>query len=140
MAAALLVGVLLGAQSLRGGDLVSVADGGLVARGALARALDDQLAGDAGAVRIGVSFRTADGGACRTFSAEAGAFNGLACKDDATWRIDMAMRGEKHPATEFRTAAAETPTAILERAEAMMAGEPLDAVGERAARDAGWRR
>ncbi len=138
MAAALLVGVIVGGQALRPASAIVAANGGLEARGALARALDTQLAADQGAVRIGVTFRTIDGDTCRTFAAQGGGLNGLACKENAKWRVDMAMRGESRPATEFRTAAAETPPEVLARVDAMIAGEPLDAVQEKDARARRW--
>ncbi len=138
MAAALLVGVIVGGQALRPQGGVVAENGALEARGALARALDTQLAADAGAVRIGVTFRTIDGDICRTFAADGGALNGLACKEDDEWRVDVAMRGETRPATEFRTAAAETPPEVLARVDALIAGEPLDATQEKAARDGKW--
>lgn len=139
IAAALVVGVIVGGRMLGGDGLVTTANDGLVARGVLARALDGQLAAESGPVRIGLSFRTADSRACRTFAADNGALNGLACRDGSEWRIDMTMRGEARVRTDFRTAAAETPAPILERAEALMAGDPLDAAAERAARDTGWK-
>jgi hypothetical protein len=40
---------------------------------------------------------------------------------------------------EMRTASTALPPALLEQVDARMEGEPLDAKGERAARDAGWR-
>ena len=140
MAASLVVGLLVGAQALRpdAGPIVA-SDGALEARGALARALDTQLAADNGAVRIGVTFRTQAGETCRTFAADAGALNGLACHEDARWRVDMAMRGEARPATEFSTAGSETPAAVLSRVEALIAGDPLDAAAEKAARDRRWK-
>ena len=139
MAASLMVGLLVGAQALRpeAGPIVAT-NGALEARGALARALDTQLAADAGAVRIGVTFHTRAGDTCRTFAADAGALSGLACREDARWRVDMAMRGEAHPATEFSTAGSETPPAVLARVEALMNGDPLDASAEKAARDRRW--
>ena len=140
MAASLVVGLLVGAQALRpdGGPIVA-SRGALEARGALAHALDTQLAADNGAVHIGVTFRTQAGETCRTFATDAGALNGLVCRADARWRVDMAMRGEARPVTEFSTAGSETPTAVLARVEALIAGDPLDAAAEKAARDRRWK-
>lgn len=137
MAAVLIVGVLVGGPMMNRDGLVG---DDMVAKGALARALETQLAADEGAVRIGVSFRTADGAACRTFVADRGALSGLACKEDGAWRIDMALRGERKDATAFRMAAAETPPTVLARVEEL-AGEQgaMDASAERAARDRSWR-
>ena len=42
-------------------------------------------------------------------------------------------------AGDYRTAGAETPPEVLAAVEALIAGEPLDAAGERAARERGWK-
>ncbi|KAF0174467.1 MAG: hypothetical protein IV086_18525 [Hyphomonadaceae bacterium] len=141
MAACLMVGLLFGAGALRRPDgMVVASNGALEARGALARALDMQLASDEGrAVRIGVTFRDGDGDACRTFSADGGSLNGLACRENGEWRVEMAVSGARRAPTEFRTAAVETPPAVLTLVEDKIAGNALDAKAERAARDGGWR-
>jgi len=139
MAAALLLGVIIGGQTLRPADTIVASYDGLEARGALARALETQLAADDGPVRIGISFRSKSGDACRTFSASSGALNGLACKNGPNWRIDIAMRGAALAATEFRTAGVETPPEVLARVDEMIVGDPLDATGERRARSQNWR-
>lgn len=115
---------------------VAVADGSLVASGALEAALDGQLAADPGETRIGISFAAADGRFCRTF--DGAAMSGLACRGGADWQIVATAPGS--PASgEYRQAASGSAL-ILGAAQEMMAGEPLDAEGERRARDAGWRR
>jgi len=138
MAAALIVGVLVGGQTLNRGGLIG---DDLVAQGALSRALETQLAADEGRqIRIGVSFVNATGAPCRTFAADRGALQGLACKDAGAWRIDTALRGEQQSATEFRMAAVETPAALLARVEDLANDQgTLDAAAERAARDGGWK-
>ena len=138
MAAALLVGVIVGGQALRPDNAIDASNGALEARGALARALDTQLAADKGAVRIGVTFRTSSGDTCRTFAADGGALLGLACSDGGEWHVDMAMTSDGLPSTEFRMANVEIPRAILSRIEGMIQGEPLDAEQEKAARDRHW--
>lgn len=139
MAAALLLGVIIGGQTLRPAGGIVASHDGLEARGALARALETQLAADDGPVRIGLSFRSKSGDACRTFSASSGALNGLACKDGASWRIDIAMRGAARTATEFRTAGVDTPPEVLARVDELIVGDPLDATDEKQARSQRWR-
>lgn len=51
----------------------------------------------------------------------------------------MAVAQAAGPGGEYRTAASETPPAILEAAQNLMVGEPLDAKAEAAAKKAGWR-
>jgi len=134
MAASLAAGFVLAFGVFRADPMIAVDDGGMRARGALARALETQLAAnDAGAVRIGLSFRAQDGDYCRTFSF--GETAGLACRDGGGW--DVAMTSAQDTGGDVRMASA--PAEILAAVDAMIAGEPLDADAEAAARDAGWR-
>lgn len=141
MAACLLVGLMFGAGALRKPDgMIVASNGALYAEGALERALDTQLAADAGkAVRIGLTFRDGDGDACRTFVTGGGALNGLACREGETWQVETTVAGARKAPSEFRTAAVETPPAILSAVEAKIAGDAFDAKAEKAARDGGWR-
>ena len=139
IAASLLVGILVG-RSLPGGveGPVAVEDGVLIARGALAEALDTQLASaqspDA-ATRIGVSFARGDGAYCRTF--EGAALSGLACREGTKWRMVMTAGGSAGTRGDYRQAG-NASAQIAETAQELMATEPLDAAGERRARDSGW--
>jgi hypothetical protein len=138
MAASLAVGVLAGQTALAPGGPVAVKRGILLARGELATALDSQLASApvAGAdYRIRLSFEDQDGRLCRTF--EGPAFDGIACRDSGGWAVALTATPAERRATEYRQAASAL---VAERAQAMMAGEPLDAGAERRARDRGWRR
>ena len=111
----------------------------LRAHGQLATALDKQLASapvQSAAVRVGLTFRSADG-YCRTFSEKTVA--GLACHESGGWRVRMAVAQAVGPASDYRTAASETPPQVLEAAQALMVGEPLDAKTEAAARKRGWK-
>lgn len=137
MAASLAGGLIIGFGAMRAeAPLIAVTGEGMTAQGALARALDTQLAADeAGAVRIGLSFRAEDGGYCRTFELTARATAGLACRGDGGWSV--AMTAAQPNQGELRMAGA--PTEILAAVDARIAGEPLDAEAEAAARDAGWR-
>jgi hypothetical protein len=138
IAATLAVGVLAGQLIPFGGTgSVAVEDGQMLAKGHLAQALETQLASaqqpDA-RTRIGISFAAEDGRVCRSF--EAPEMAGLACREGEGWALVMTAA----PAAaggEYRQADAG-PVLILEAAEAMMAGEPFDAVAERRARERSW--
>lgn len=140
IAATLVLGIAIGTQIPGGASGPVVVDGrGMMARGTLADALDHQLAAaqapDA-ATRIGVSFARADGQWCRTFDSAAVA--GVACRDNGQWRLMMTAPGTLRQGAEYRQAGSESPL-VLQAAQELMAGEPLDAAGERRQRDAGWR-
>jgi hypothetical protein len=129
-------------------DLEPIAsrNGHLFASGPLAQALSDQLAstGSAGApVQMGISFRDKRGNYCRTFAlSDASALAGLACHDGDGWRVDVLARAEgggaDAAAAQYRPAASAMPKAVLQTVEERIAGEPLDARGEAAARGSGW--
>ena len=102
MAASLLLGVAVsqwalkpGAGSLQGGPA-----GELVAAGALARGLQEQLASvpdSAGTVAVGMTFRDHDGHYCRSFVIEdAQVLAGLACRQpDGRWQVPVVMDSER---------------------------------------------
>jgi hypothetical protein len=139
LAATLVLGLALG-RTLTAPSPIGVERGTMVAQGALADALETELASaqaqDA-ATRIGVSFAAADGRLCRTFESAAAA--GLACRGDAGWQVMMASAGAGGHSGAFRQAGSGSALALA-AAQEMMAGEPLDAAAERRARDSGWRR
>lgn len=138
MAASLVVGVLAGGVAVpKFGDQSTIGSD-LSARGQLAAALDKQLASAPadGPVRVGLTFKSADG-YCRTFSEAEVA--GLACREDDGWKVRMAVAQEAAPSGDYRMAASETPAAIMEAAQALMVGVPLDAEAEAAAAKAGWK-
>ncbi|MGQ0531095.1 MAG: anti-sigma factor family protein [Caulobacteraceae bacterium] len=137
MAASVAAGLLIGVGVMNTqAPLIAATDSGLVARGSLASALDTQLASDqAGAVRIGLSFRAQDGRYCRTFDLTRGETSGLACRDEDGWNVAMTARSAA--GGEVRMAGATE--VILAAVDEIIAGEPLDAAGETRARDAGWR-
>jgi hypothetical protein len=138
MAAALVVGVLAGRFALAPETPVAVgAD--LPARAQLAQALDHQLAAEAGVVRIGMTFRDAQGRYCRTFQSAADGLAGLACRGPDRWRLVTATAWAPAAGPEYRTAASATPPEVLTAVDRTLAGETFDAARERAARDAGWR-
>lgn len=137
MAASLAGGLIIGLGAMSAQTpLIAVTADGMSARGALAQALDMQLASDeARDVRIGLSFRAQDGGYCRTFELTERATAGLACRDDGGWRVAMTSA---HADGEVRQAGASEE--ILAAVERMIVGEPLDADAEAQVRDAGWER
>lgn len=136
MAAALVLGLTVGMQPWGPTSPVAIESGALVASGPLADALDTQLASNQpadAATRIGLSFRAQDGRYCRSF--ESRAVDGIACREGEGWALEQTLRGSQ--ASDYRQASSASLAAA---AAAMMAGDPLDAEGERAARDAGWKR
>ena len=139
VAAALVVGVLAGrAVWPDHGPLVS-RDGVLVATGGLDKALSRGLAAEPGAVKLGVSFRARDGRYCRTFESGADRLAGLACRQDGRWAARTVTAWTPVARGAYRTAASDTPPEVLAGVDALIAGAPLDAAQERAARDSGWR-
>lgn len=137
MAATLVLGTLIGTRLTAPGT-----DGTdrLVASGAIAHALDRQLASapEAGAVAVQLSFKAKDGRYCRSFSTTASA--GLACREaDGAWALQQVAAVSTAPAGGMRQAATALPPSVLSAVDGLMAGEALNADQEKAARDAGWR-
>jgi hypothetical protein len=135
MAASLVVGLMIGGAALnRDGGYVRDNGGQVVAAGALAEALDTQLASTqspTAKVRIGTSFANADGQYCRTF--ESASLDGIACNSNGDWQLRRTMSGGG--ASDYRQASAGE---LAEAAAAMMADDPLDAAAEQAAVKKGW--
>lgn len=132
----LVVGLAIGRQMQSGG----VDAQGVLARGALAMALDQQLSGqqDRG-VRLGLSFVAKGGGYCRSFSTTESA--GLACREPEGWRVrELLPAAAPASSSEYRTAASPLPPQLLESIDSLREGDVLDATGETAARAKGWRR
>lgn len=145
IAASLIVGLVAGRlASLRPGNAgpIAMRDGRMLASGVLARALSEQLASDqsaGGPVRIGVSFRAKSGQYCRTFSLRRpAALAGLACRASEGWRIGTLVGGPPGGAGTYRQAASSMPPALVAAVDAEIAGEPLDAPAEAAARSRHW--
>jgi len=92
MAASVALGLVIGVGVMQAPPqpMLAPTSNGLVAGGALDRALNTQLASDqAGAVRIGVSFRDQEGDYCRTFDLTEGGASGLACRENSSWTIQL---------------------------------------------------
>jgi hypothetical protein len=140
LAAGLAIGVFAGRFALLSGPLGPGPNGTLAARGALARALDDQLSGRVGPIEISLSFRSRDGRLCRVFHSAADRLDGLACREKGRWAAQALARSDAPlEAGDYRMAAAGVSPEVLAAADRMMAGEALDRRQEAAARDAGWR-
>jgi hypothetical protein len=141
LAASLLLGAFLSWRFLMPSasqDVIAV-DGSLVAGGALATALDSQLASeqvDDATVLIGLTFRAHDGSHCRSFVSHAPAIAGLACHKEDRWHLVVTQSVDLQSGP-MRQAAA-MPPGILMEIEKRLDGEPFDAAGEKAARDASW--
>jgi hypothetical protein len=146
LAASGVLGVIAGLMLQRwpGGTLTEYRDGVVLARGALANALTDQLAANAsGAVAVGLTFRDKSGNYCRTFAVEQSRpLAGLACHQGADWQVldlmSMDNAGGASPPN-YRLAASALPAPLLAAVNERINGVALDAQAEAAARSAHWR-
>jgi hypothetical protein len=132
IAASLVVGLLIG-QVERPVGVGDRADA-LALAPPLARALDRQLAGESGPLRVSLSFRAHDGAYCRSFTASYVA--GVACRARDGWQLRYAAPSHE-AGGDYRMAG--TDSAQASAIAAMIDGEPLGAAAERAARAKGWR-
>jgi hypothetical protein len=142
MAASVLLGVAISWRAFSPDEsaLIAARGGALVARGALATALEKQLASDQrreDAVLIGVTFKARDGHYCRSFTLHEAKTAGLACRVGSEWQVPVATATEI-PGGTLQQAAAATPPAVLQAIESRIAGDALDASGEENARLGGW--
>lgn len=152
LAAALLVGVGIGRLWLAPGAegapalFASAPDGTLVAGPLLAQALSTQPSGAAPAhapLQVAWTFRDHDGRYCRTFVLAANSAAGLACRDDAGWRVQVVARADdaaSAAAGGYRQAASALPGAVLQAVDARIQGEALDAAAEAEALKRGFTR
>ena len=148
MAASLVIGALLGPLLLRsptGNTPVDTRGGQMLAHGMLERALSEQLASTqpaAAAVQVGVSFRARSGAYCRTFVMhDESQLAGLACRERSAWRVETLARNDSGPTgAGLRPAGSALPPAVAGTVDQLIAGEPLDAAAEAAARARGWDR
>jgi hypothetical protein len=148
IAASLLIGILAGRALLpqsggvADGLIASGSDGRIVASGALAQALSQQLSSqDGGGVDIGLTFRARSGEYCRTFGARSATpVVGFACHEAAGWRIDMLSTGpRREPGGDYRMASTQLPAPVVQAIAERMQGEALDADEEVIARRRGWK-
>ena len=149
IAASLAVGLMAGVLIQRlatPGAVTEFHDGALLARGALAQALNEQLASSAApgaAVRVGLTFRSKAGNYCRTFALSGGrSLVGLACRDQDQWQLLnlMAAEGAGGAGTtqNLRMATSALPPALLQAVSEHISGDPLNAAAEAKARSTGW--
>ena len=131
IAASLVAGLAIG-QFQRPAGVADRADA-LALSAPLSHALDRQLSGEAGPVRIALSFRAQDGAYCRSFAATH--LTGVACRTGEGWRLRYAAAGGA-PRSDYRMAGNDPVEASA--IAAMIAGEPFDAAAERQARAKGW--
>lgn len=140
IAASLVAGVFIGRWSqnapaplLRSGPHEQV-----LADGALAQGLSANLAGQAGAVRIGMTFRTAQG-LCRTFSTGAG-LSGLGCRQGGNWVVPIFVNGTASETRgDYRLAAGEVAPAVMSAVDSRIVGDPLGPAEEQALVKRGWK-
>lgn len=146
IAASLVIGIIIGRALLHGSASTTVTsrDGQLLASGVLSRALNTQLASaQAGEtpVQIGVSFKSKTGDYCRTFTLhESTSLAGLACRQHDDWHLQV-LTQTTPPAQSsgaYHQAGSEIPKSVLQAVDDTIAGDPLDAHAEAAARDKSW--
>ncbi len=115
-------------------------DGRIMETG-LVQLLDRRLAADgvddAGRA-VGLTFQTADGQWCRTFTDSRRAMGGLACRGDDGWQV-QALAPVAATGSDLRRAATDIPAPVLAAVDAMIATDTVDAAEEARARDAGFR-
>jgi len=146
IAASLVIGIIIGQAMLHGSGSATITsrDGQLLASGVLAHALSAQLASaqtDQNPVQIGVSFKSKAGDYCRTFTVhESTTLAGMACRQHDDWHVQVLA--QTTPAAQsgsaYRQAASEIPKSVLQSVDDNIAGDPLDAHGEAAAREKSW--
>ena len=133
IAASLIAGVLVG-QQMVGGAKVEDKANMLALSAPLSKALDSQLSGDAGVVRVALSFRDRDDHVCRSFEGQH--LSGVACRNDGAWQLRYATPTGGQKQGDYRMAG--TSPAQAQVIDAMIAGEPLDRTAEASARDHHW--
>lgn len=132
IAASLVAGLLIGQMERPAG--LGDRPGALALSPPLAAALDRQLAGEKGPLRVALSFRAHDGYYCRSFTAAHLA--GVACRAGDSWQLRYAAPSQDN-AGDYRMAGTDPGEASA--IAGMIDGDPLDAAAERRARARGWR-
>jgi hypothetical protein len=137
IAAALVGGILIGRITTPTADMVAARQGQLMAAASLEKALNDQPDGSAGAITIGMSFRT-NGGYCRTFLRDG--YAGLGCRERGGWTLPALVKSraaEPH-SVDFRLAGGDFPPALMAEVDARIVGAPLSSAEVDRARRAQW--
>jgi hypothetical protein len=142
IAACLAVGVVMarGLSALGVAPMMGDRHGTLIAEGALAHALDEQISGSSSptdkSVKIGMTFRGSDKIYCRVFQVLRGdELAGVACRSPGGWQVRVATASPG--AGGYRPAAA-LPPAVSTSVDALIEGAPLDAQAQTAAKTRGW--
>ena len=132
VAASLLIGVLAG----HGAGPAGVADraDALALSLPIAQALDRQASGEMGTVNVALSFQDHGGHFCRSFVAQN--IGGVACKASDGWQLRYGAPVDAQHG-DYRMAGSDPASAKV--IASMIAGDPLDAAGERKAIAARWR-
>ena len=138
MAATLALGLFLGTMvPQRPSAPLEVQGGKMYAAASLNQALDTQLASTpSGDVHIGLTFHDRSGEICRSFTSQSS--SGLACRTGGRWQLKGLFAAPEGQASDYRMAAGMDPN-LAALVDSIMAGEPLDAAAEKAAKDKGWR-
>ena len=87
-----------------------------------------------GTGRVTISFKTSEGALCRQFAVEGstGTTDAVACREGAGWRLH-ALGLQPGESGEMRTASGDAAPAVIAAVDALIAGDPLDAAGEKQA-------
>jgi hypothetical protein len=132
--ASLVIGIALGATIARlsaGSALTQYRDGILLAQGALAHALNEQITGNAPSsarIRIAATYRSRNGHYCRSFTiAGSQSLSGLACREHNRWQLQ----------TLLNNAAGSAPALLLEL-DKNLNGAALTTAAEIALRSHDW--
>lgn len=134
IAASLLIGLLVG-HDVSGPAGVADKPDALALSTPIAQALDGQLSGDAGMVRVALSFRDQAGRYCRSFSGQN--LSGVACRNGSDWQLRYASPTSPQQ-TDYRMAGSDDGE--MRFIQSTMAGEPLDHDAELKARADRWGR
>ena len=142
MAASLVLAIIAGSTALTStSSFVRVPEGSRIASGVLAAGLSDQLAGEQGRVRIGLSFRS-EKGVCRTFSTDQGG-SGIGCREGDHWLVPMMTTNHARKggdaSTDYRLAGGDIPATVMAEVDRRIRGEPLSPADEKLLRRRHWR-
>lgn len=144
IAASLAIGLVAGPTIFGGWEegSATITEGIVLAAGdPLTSTLDTQLASTQASdapIRVGITFLDQQGNYCRTFDGPK--IDGIACRQDGAWQLAIAVSGAESTADpQFRQAASGNRI-VLEYAQSIMAGAPVEAGAEQQARDGDWSR
>lgn len=131
LAATLVIGMVAG-QALAPEQLPP-----LSADAELARALDG---GAVAGLATAISYRDQRGDYCRVFrDRREQPAAGVACREAKGWTLRVVASERGDLTTDYRTASAALPPAVLATVDASIQGAPFDAAGEAGAARRGWR-